>query len=59
MSFDGLERVPVETAQAGDIIALAGLEKATVANTICDPSVSETHRRPADRPADSGECAFR
>ncbi|PKP92903.1 MAG: translational GTPase TypA [Alphaproteobacteria bacterium HGW-Alphaproteobacteria-14] len=41
MSFDGLERVPVETARAGDIIALAGLEKATVANTICDPSVSE------------------
>lgn len=40
MSFDGLERVPVETAQAGDIIALAGLEKATVANTICDPSVT-------------------
>lgn len=40
MSFDGLERVPVERAQAGDIIALAGLEKATVANTICDPSVS-------------------
>ena len=41
MSFDGLERVPVEIARAGDIIALAGLEKATVANTICDPSVSE------------------
>ena len=41
MSFEGLERVPVETAQAGDIIALAGLEKATVANTICDPSVTE------------------
>ncbi len=41
MSFDGLERVPVETAQAGDIIALAGLEKATVANTICDPSVTQ------------------
>ncbi|MEL6528626.1 MAG: translational GTPase TypA [Pseudomonadota bacterium] len=41
MSFDGLERVPVESAKAGDIIALAGLEKATVANTICDPSVSE------------------
>jgi len=41
MSFDGLERVPVETAQAGDIIAMAGLEKATVANTICDPSVTE------------------
>ncbi|MEQ5788677.1 translational GTPase TypA [Erythrobacter sp. NFXS35] len=41
MSFDGLERVPVESAKAGDIIALAGLEKATVANTICDPSVNE------------------
>jgi GTP-binding protein len=41
MSFDGLERVPVETAQAGDIIALAGLEKATVSNTIADPAVRE------------------
>lgn len=41
MSFRGLERVPVESAEAGDIIALAGLEKATVANTICDPSVTE------------------
>ena len=39
MSFDGLERVPVESASAGDIIALAGLEKATVAYTSCDPSV--------------------
>jgi len=41
MSFDGLERVPVDSASAGDIIALAGLEKATVSNTICDPSVTE------------------
>ncbi len=41
MSFDGLDRVPVETAKAGDIIALAGLEKATVANTIADPAVKE------------------
>ncbi|GMM92765.1 translational GTPase TypA [Qipengyuania sp. MTN3-11] len=40
MSFDGLERVPVDSAQAGDIIALAGLEKATVANTIAAPEVS-------------------
>ncbi|MEO0691068.1 MAG: GTP-binding protein, partial [Pseudomonadota bacterium] len=30
LSFRGLDRVPVESAQAGDIIALAGLEKATV-----------------------------
>ena len=41
MSFDGLARVPVESAQAGDIIAMAGLEKATVANTIADPAVKE------------------
>ncbi len=41
MSFDGLDRVPVDSAQAGDIIALAGLEKATVANTIADPSVTQ------------------
>ena len=41
MSFDGLERVPVESAGAGDIIALAGLEKATVSNTICDPAVKD------------------
>ncbi len=39
MSFDGLERVPVESAQAGDIIAIAGLEKATVSNTIADPGL--------------------
>ncbi len=41
LSFRGLERVPVDEAQAGDIIALAGLEKATVANTIANPAVKE------------------
>ncbi|MEQ8411168.1 MAG: translational GTPase TypA [Erythrobacter sp.] len=41
LSFRGLERVPVDNAKAGDIIALAGLEKATVANTIAEPTVSE------------------
>ena len=40
MSFNGLDRVPVEEAKAGDIIALAGLEKATVANTIAAPEVT-------------------
>ncbi|MBX9795912.1 translational GTPase TypA [Sphingomonas sp.] len=40
MSFRGLERVPVDEAQAGDIISMAGLTVATVANTIADPSVS-------------------
>ncbi|MEO1729776.1 MAG: translational GTPase TypA [Pseudomonadota bacterium] len=51
MSFDGLDRVPVESAQAGDIIALAGLEKATVANTICDPAVTTPiEAQPIDPP---------
>ncbi len=40
MAFRGLERVPVEEAHAGDIISLAGLTVATVANTIADTSVS-------------------
>jgi GTP-binding protein len=40
MAFRGLERVPVEQAEAGDIIAIAGLLKATVSNTIADPSVA-------------------
>ena len=51
MTFRGLERVPVEEASAGDIIALAGLEKATVAHTIADPSVSEPiQSQPIDPP---------
>ncbi|MFX6838586.1 EF-Tu/IF-2/RF-3 family GTPase, partial [Acinetobacter baumannii] len=36
MSFRGLDRVPVDEARAGDIISLAGLTVATVANTIAD-----------------------
>lgn len=39
LAFRGLERVPVEEAHAGDIIAIAGLTKTTVADTICDPAV--------------------
>ena len=51
MSFRGLERVPVETASAGDIICLAGLTQATVANTIADTSVSTPIKaQPIDPP---------
>ncbi len=39
INFRGLERVFSETAEAGDIIALAGLEKANVADTIAAPEV--------------------
>ena len=41
LSFRGLERVPVEFAEAGDIIAVAGLTDTTVADTICAPEVME------------------
>ncbi len=39
-AFRGLDRVPVESAEAGDIVAIAGLVKATVSNTIADASVT-------------------
>jgi GTP-binding protein len=41
LAFRGLKREPVERAEAGDIIAVAGLTKTTVADTICDSSVTE------------------
>lgn len=51
MTFRGLERVPTDEAQAGDIISLAGLAVATVANTIADTSVTEPlHAQPIDPP---------
>ena len=51
MAFRGLERVPVDEARAGDIISIAGMAVATVANTIADPSVTEPlHAQPIDPP---------
>ena len=50
-AFRGLERVPVDEARAGDIIALAGLTKATVADTIAEQSVTEAlAAQPIDPP---------
>jgi GTP-binding protein len=40
LAFRGLERVAVEEAGAGEIVALAGLSQATVADTICAPEVT-------------------
>ncbi|HKD23934.1 MAG TPA: EF-Tu/IF-2/RF-3 family GTPase, partial [Rhizomicrobium sp.] len=39
LAFRGLARVPVDRAEAGDIIAIAGLANATVADTLCDIEV--------------------
>ena len=41
LGFRGLERVPVEGAEAGDIVAIAGFGEATVADTLCDPGIDE------------------
>src|SRR5690606_28451319 len=51
LGFRGLEREPIEEGRAGDIVALAGLETATVANTIAVPQVSEAlDAKPIDPP---------
>ena len=51
LAFRGLERVPVEEGVAGDIVSLAGMTKANVADTFCDPSVTvPLEARPIDPP---------
>jgi GTP-binding protein len=39
LAFRGLERTAVEVGEAGDIVAIAGVTDATVADTLCDPSI--------------------
>jgi GTP-binding protein len=41
LAFRGIDRVPVDSADAGDIVQISGLVKATVSDTFCDPSVTE------------------
>ncbi|SEN01640.1 translational GTPase TypA [Bradyrhizobium sp. OK095] len=51
LAFRGLERQPVEIAEAGDIVAIAGLPKGTVADTFCDPTVeTPIQAQPIDPP---------
>lgn len=40
-NFEGLQRVEVETAQAGDIVCVAGIEDLNVGETACDPACVE------------------
>ncbi len=37
--YEGTKKVPIEVGEAGDIVVIAGLEKANVADTICDTEV--------------------
>jgi GTP-binding protein len=51
LAFRGLERTGVEVAEAGDIVAIAGITQATVADTLCDPSVEAAlSAQPIDPP---------
>ena len=51
MSFRGLDRVPVDEVQAGDIVAVAGLTDATIPDTIGAPELTgPLHATPVDPP---------
>ena len=39
--YEGTKRVPIEIGEAGDIVIIAGLQNANVADTICDLEVAE------------------
>ena len=36
-TFDGLKRLPAESASMGDIVAMSGLEDISIGDTVCDP----------------------
>ena len=49
--YEGTKKVPIDVGEAGDIVIIAGLEKANVADTICDLEVTEPiHATPIDPP---------
>jgi len=51
LAFRGLGQQPIDLAEAGDIVSLAGMTKATVADTICDVSVTQAiPAQPIDPP---------
>lgn len=51
LAYHGLERVPLDEARAGDIVALAGFQNCTVADTLCGLDVTDAlESRPIDPP---------
>ena len=51
LAFRGLEQTAIDLAEAGDIVSIAGMAKATVADTLADQSVSEAiPAQPIDPP---------
>ena len=51
LAFRGLSQQPIDVAEAGDIVSLAGMSKATVADSIVSPEVTEAlPAQPIDPP---------
>ena len=51
LAFRGLSQQPIDVAEAGDIVTIAGMTKATVADTLCDVSIDEAiPAQPIDPP---------
>ncbi len=51
LAFRGLTQQAVDVAEAGDIVSLAGMSKATVADTLCAPEVDKAiPAQPIDPP---------
>ena len=41
LGFHGLERVETDEAQAGDIVAITGIDPLSISDTLCDPNTVE------------------
>ena len=41
MGYHGLERIEVETAEAGDIVCVTGIDALNISDTLCDPAAAE------------------
>ncbi|MVO14490.1 translational GTPase TypA [Parasedimentitalea huanghaiensis] len=51
LAFRGLTQQPIDVAEAGDIVSIAGMAKVTVADSIVDPQVTEAmEAQPIDPP---------
>ena len=42
--IEGLQRMPCESAKAGDIVCFSGLEKINIGDTVCSPDCVEAHK---------------
>ncbi len=51
LAFRGIERTPIDEAEAGDIVAIAGLSRFNVADTLAAPDITEPlQAQPIDPP---------